>query len=313
MTHYPQKTHELRVEMSSKTPDECFAVKQTLFDFLTDKGIDSYVEGVIDNVDIDNEPGGPERDFYKELGGVHAPVSIYKYDLESLQGLSVELEKKFGDKIKISFHSMDTEVWMEGWKESFRPFETNAFRVFPPWESSASQNKIPICIEPGMAFGTGQHATTKLCLEGIEEFAMTYQTHLHGAVLDVGTGTGILAIAAYKLGCRDITATDIDADAILACERNFRDNNVVINSLLQSTVPSGKSYDIVIANILPMVLRVIMKDLCSAVKSGGFLMLSGLLSEQELELKTLAESFGLTYVKNSQKEGWSRLLLRNNQ
>jgi ribosomal protein L11 methyltransferase len=210
---------------------------------------------------------------------------------------------------------MDTAVWMEGWKESFRPICTGKFFVYPPWEAvpADARELIPIVIEPGMAFGTGQHATTQLSLQGIEA---AFAEAVPRTVADVGTGTGILAIAVAKLGCQTIDASDIDPDAILAARQNFSDNRVTSAAAYLGTVvppdlrkPLCRSgYDLVVANILPVVLREIIVDLCEAVAEHGRLLMSGFLNEQEGELINLVKRRGFQPQKVMQVDGWSMII-----
>ena len=214
LKNFPQKTFELRIAMQADERSRVEHLKERVIDFLRSQGVDSFVEGTIDDVDIDNEPGGPQRDFYGELGGDAQPLSIFKYSREALDDLKGSLEREFSSEIGASMHSMDTETWMQGWKESFKPITTKLFYVYPPWdESPIPSGFLPIIIEPGMAFGTGQHATTQLCLRGLEDLPeLNGGLITKGRVLDVGTGTGILAIAAEKLGSRSVVGTDVDPD-----------------------------------------------------------------------------------------------------
>ena len=157
-----------------------------------------------------------------------------------------------------------------------------------------------------MAFGTGQHATTQLCLGTLESIPIGRR------LLDVGTGTGILAIAAAKAGWGEVVASDIDPDSIMAARRNAEVNKVAINLFAGSFPPDtkGHGFDIVVANILAVVLLRLMKDLGTQVVAGGHLILSGLLVEDETQMITAAAEHGLAFVSTLQQDGWSALLLR---
>jgi ribosomal protein L11 methyltransferase len=206
---------------------------------------------------------------------------------------------------------MPTEQWMEGWKESFRPFSTDTFYVRPPWdEAAAPEGLISITIEPGMAFGTGQHATTRLCLEQLGALYKQQRTVVASKrVLDVGTGTGILAIGARLLGYGLCAGTDIDDDAIMAAGENCRMNKADV-FLTKGSVPEVTVFDLVFANILAVVLLRIMDQLAAVVADGGHLILSGILVEEEQELAAKAAEFGLTAVTQGRQDGWSCLVLR---
>ncbi len=304
---HPTLTYELRVTF----PKGHAAVKQRLIDWLLLTGVESFVEGALD-VDYNHEYGEPERDFYKEFGGDDAPLSIYRYSKESLEDLRVRLELAFKDHEKtVELHMMQTQVWMEGWKESFKPFSTDAFYVRPPWDKDpAPAGKVVITIEPGMAFGTGQHATTRLCLEQLGALYRQQKARVAGMrVLDVGTGTAILAIGARLLGYGVCAGTDIDDDAILAAVENCRMNQADV-FLKKGSVPEGAPYDLVFANILAVVLLRIMDQLVTVVAPGGHLILSGILVEEEHELAAKAAEFGLAGVTTGRQDGWSCLVLK---
>ena len=308
-SRHPLKTYELRIILTKPTRGMS-DLKERLTAWLRGQGVDSFVEGSIDNVDIDNEPGGPERDFYGELGGVGQPISVFKYSLEALEDLRHKGDREFAGEIVTEMHSMDTEVWMEGWKESFKPIITKRFYVYPPWDKSPMPaGLIPVEIEPGMAFGTGQHATTQLCLRGIEELATAAGRDFERwRVLDVGTGTGILAVGARKLGAAQLRGTDIDPDALIAARANAAVNKIDDVVFEHGSVPAGAQAELVIANILTWVLKKLMKDLAGAVAPGGRLLLSGLLVEDIDELERCAGDEGLRLVNRHTLDGGGALV-----
>jgi ribosomal protein L11 methyltransferase len=160
----------------------------------------------MDGLDIDNEYTGPStRDFYEELGGDLLPVSVYKYSKELLEDLRSQVLRDFPEGLDVVIHSMETSEWLEGWKESFKPIETEKFYIYPPWDSqNIPKNKIPLVVEPGMAFGTGQHATTQVVLRRLEALAKNGAPFKDWRLMDVGTGTGILALGAMKLGFKSV-------------------------------------------------------------------------------------------------------------
>ena len=309
MTH-PKKTYELKIEFSG-TPAAAEKVKFNVKEWLVAHGVESFVEGSIDGLDIDYEFTGEYRDFYTELGGDFTPVSIYKYSLESLEDLKARVDRTFLSDVKTSMHSMDTEVWLEGWKESFLPISTKRFYVYPPWNKDpVPKDKFPLVIEPGIAFGTGQHATTQICLMKLEEL-MSENPGKFKRIIDVGTGTGILAVGASKLGCQLVIATDIDPDAVMAATRNAALNNITL-PVYEMSVPrpgalqgeEAPPFDLVVANILTVVLEKIIPDLAGAVAPGGTLVLSGILVEDGDMMAGLAADLGLKLVQKSDLEGW---------
>ena len=174
----------------------------------------------------------------KSLGSVRIISVDHESLIHTLQKKSISIKAENPDIIKIllfgSFSKgnflpesdidillivKSTDIPFLERKESFRPFATEKFYVYPPWcEETVVEPLISMVIEPGMAFGTGQHATTQLCLQQIEGHEYTPASRS----LDVGTGTGILSIAMKQLGCGHVDATDIDPDAIIACRENAR-------------------------------------------------------------------------------------------
>ncbi|MFW7377982.1 MAG: 50S ribosomal protein L11 methyltransferase [Oligoflexus sp.] len=307
---HPKKTYELRIAFSQQDADLANNTKQILIHWLIGCGEESFVEGVVDGLDVDFDYENPDRDMFVEAGGNAAPLSIYRYDVEYLQDLQAKIEATFQEKVLCSEHWLETEVWLEGWKSSFRAFHTEQFLIYPPWdkESPKSTHLIPIEIEPGMAFGTGQHATTQLCLRELERLP---QFDLTKPILDVGTGTAILAIALAKLGYNSITATDIDPDAVNAAKENIAMNHCQIE-VLRSSVPenSKEKFSLVIANILMVVIRKIARDMVASIAPEGYLLVSGVLDSERLEMRALGESLGLSLCRHQEQDGWVSMLFQ---
>ena len=317
--NYPKTTWELRIAFDGgqKTTKQ---VKIRFMEWLSAHGIDEFVEGVMDGLDIDHEYTGPnERDFYSELGGEILPVSVYKYNRELLEELKQKIERDFPEGVIVELIAMETSEWLEGWKESFKPIETNMFYIYPPWETAKRpHNKIPLVIEPGMAFGTGQHATTQVVIRRLEKLITDGHDVRKWRCMDVGTGTGILALVANKMGFKSVAGSDIDPDAVSAAIKNAELNSINL-PVWQGSCPvngvQGRSefqptFDLVIANILFVVLQKIITDLALITKSGGLLVLSGVLVEDAAEMTKLAEAEGLTLMDEGVLEGWSCLTFK---
>lgn len=209
------------------------------------------------------------------------------------------------------------EDWSTSWKEHFKPLRIGARLVIKPtWEEfSAKDDDILLHIDPGMAFGTGTHPTTMLCLTVLEKIlsGTTRQEPLMTA-LDVGTGSGILTIAAAKLGIGQVTALDIDEDAVRIARENCTLNGVEELVTVTDT-PIGMisgSFDVVLANILAEDLVRMAPDLIARMKPNGFLVLSGILIEKEQMVIDgyIHPAISLTEVA---REGeWSCLVFRRN-
>ncbi len=304
---YPAKTFELKV--SFVDADTARRRKDDVRNWLVSKGVESFVDGYIDGLYLDHDYDTPNWDPFSDMGGEDTPLLIYKYDYEYLQSLGHQLQQVFGKDVICEYGAMDTETWTEGWKESFRPIQTKRFLVYPPWEQpEVDQKLLRMVIEPGMAFGTGQHATTQLCLEVLEEVLPKY---VKGAFLDVGTGTGLLAIGACQMGLSRVVATDIDGDAVRAAKENARVNHVKFD-VYESSFPGApyehEAFDVIVANILAVVLRKLLPEMAKRLSPGGVLLISGLLIEDEAEFIERGQKLGLQTIEQRHRDDWSALL-----
>ena len=195
--------------------------------------------------------------------------------------------------------------WGENWKRFFRPVQvTSRFVVKPPWSSRrVKKGQISIDITPGMAFGTGTHATTKLCIRALEERLKKKEL----LVLDVGTGSGILSIAAARLGAAEVLGLDIDGVAIQNARENVMQNRVsdIVKIRKGSIGDVREKFDMIVANIDPRRLRRMRKPLIHHLKSGGFLILSGILEgDQERMVRYYRENRLLKRAKATREGEW---------
>ena len=199
--------------------------------------------------------------------------------------------------------------WAETWKKNFRPIPVGKrLIIVPAWLESPDETRIPIRIDPGMAFGTGTHPTTQLCVEMLEDY-----TPVDGDVFDIGCGSGILSIAAVKLGARRAYGIDIEADAVRAVKENAAANGVLSQvktstgsiDQIKSGIFSIRKAPLVLANILAVVLeRLLDAGLVDLVEPGGKLILSGILEEQMPSMKTKIKTHRLQIVEKKQINDW---------
>lgn len=205
-------------------------------------------------------------------------------------------------------HTIDKLVdqdWERVWLSSFKPIQVgHELWVCPSWCEPIEPLARNIILDPGLAFGTGTHATTHMCLDWLSK-----QTLDHQSVLDYGSGSGILAIAAIMSGARHADAVDIDPLAVEACQENAQRNGVAsqMNSYLPSDLPKSKpaSYELVIANILAEVIIELRDTLLLHLKSDGRLLLTGILATQA---DKVIDSFGSEYVFTRQiQDQWCLL------
>ena len=187
-----------------------------------------------------------------------------------------------------TFVTLEPVDWAEAWKEFYHPMPIGKrFWIRPSWIDSAEtpSDKIEINLDPGMAFGTGKHATTQLCLELLEQIVQPQHT-----ILDLGCGSGILAIGAAKLGAAKIWAIDNDEVAVQATQENAKLNQVADRMIFQlgskETIPAGQQWDVIAANILaPVLIEMLGDGLLDLVHPNGYLILSGILEQQTAEMQ----------------------------
>jgi ribosomal protein L11 methyltransferase len=210
-----------------------------------------------------------------------------------------------------------TDEWKEKWKEGFRTFRvTDRIVIRPPWEAPPTrdadagitpQEDIVITIDPGMAFGTGSHGTTAMCLAALERAVRPGMS-----VLDVGTGSGVLAIAAALLGAAAVTAVEYDADAVLSASANFGANGVtdrvkLVKGDIREADGIAGDYDIVVANLTSGLVRGIAGRLAALTRRGGGLIVSGLLEDEEDKVREAIESAGFRVSGTEKREEWLML------
>jgi len=208
---------------------------------------------------------------------------------------------------EMNIREVANQDWLGEWKKSWQPVEVGErFIIAPPWaEIPDPKNRLVIRIEPGMAFGTGTHETTRLCLTAIEKY------FAGGSLLDVGTGTGILAIAATKLfPAARIEACDTDAEAITIAQENARLNGVDHNICFRvgTVEETGASADLVCANLTADVILPMLSSLLSV--TCGHLVLSGILDTQGNAVKVGLQQSGVSRVTEELQDGeWVALIV----
>jgi ribosomal protein L11 methyltransferase len=209
----------------------------------------------------------------------------------------LEAQDFFADCQLLGIQTVEDQDWVRLTQSQFAPVEvTPDFWIVPTWHEPPEQARQIIRLDPGLAFGTGTHPTTRMCLRWIAQHSLQGQR-----VLDYGCGSGILAIGAAKYGATDIDAVDIDEAAVTSTELNAQANDV----RLQAGLPDKAQgqYQTVLANILATPLKVLAPLLCSYVAPGGHLVLAGILERQAAELQAAYAPWVSLEVADSQ-EGW---------
>lgn len=203
-----------------------------------------------------------------------------------------------------SFRPVAEEDWVEAWKEQLSVLRIGRrIVVRPSWRDYAPEpGDVVIQLDPGMAFGTGLHPTTQMCLLALEELMCP-----GAAVLDLGTGSGILAIAAAKLGAGRVLAVDRDPVAVKTARGNIVTNGVqgTVGVVRGSLGEVSGSYDLVVVNILAKVIVEMMREgLATRLRPGGRLITAGIIADQESEVVAALEQGGLTAVERQRREDW---------
>ncbi len=230
-----------------------------------------------------------------------AKVSFYLDPDSDIEGMLKKAEdglselSLFTDLGACTIEKSETEDkdWINNWKQYFKPFTVDDILIKPTWEAIPPEHKdkLLIQIDPGTAFGTGQHETTQLCIRQLRKY-VTPETIL----LDVGTGSGILGITALKLGAREVFGTDLDENAVTAVRENMEANaispekfrvlkgNIIDDRAVKEEV-GFERYDVVVANILADIIIMLQKEIPVHMKKGGIFITSGIIDMKEEAVK----------------------------
>lgn len=246
------------------------------------------------------------RTYFQQDGKEKRVLHALRRYLNSLKKIRPEIPRP-----QVKTGTLPEQDWGENWKRFFKPVQvTSRFVVKPPWSRiRLKRGQIPIDIAPGMAFGTGTHATTILCIRALGE-----ELHSRGlSVLDVGTGSGILSIVAAKSGAREVWGIDIDGVAVENARENVEKNHVseIVKIRKGSIGDLHKKFDVIVANIDLKSLRRMRKPLLSHLNDRGLLILSGILEEEKERIrKHYLERGLLRWIKETQEGEWVCLIFK---
>ncbi len=230
--------------------------------------------------------------------------------------VGIKLASSVADLGELNIRPLDdNEDWRNNWKQHFTLLRVGQNLVIKPsWIEYESQDgDVVIDLDPGLAFGTGYHPTTNSCLEALEEMVRP-----GSIVLDVGTGSGILTIAAAKLGAGHITAVDIDGHAVRAAQRNFRRTGIaeLVNTQsgsIPSAATKGLNYDVAVANISARGIRMVAPAIPDLLADDGVFIASGIIVDQNDEAVSAIKEAGLDINEIRQKEDWITILSGHDQ
>ena len=254
--------------------------------------------------------------FYLEDGEDHTEI------LHQVEN-GIEEQRQFVDVGEGCIAVSDTEDidWMNNWKEYFHSFYIEDILIKPTWEELKDEDKDKFLIEidPGISFGTGKHETTQLCIRQLLKYIRGDKDYTpaekHPKVLDVGCGSGILSIAALKLGASEVIGTDLDENCMTSTWENMEVNhlpkelgkfyvgNLIDDEKLQETVGTG-CFDIVVVNILADVIIPMAQVIPARLKEGGIFITSGIIDFKENEVKEAIEAAGMRVLEINHQGEW---------
>ena len=216
----------------------------------------------------------------------------------------------------LTMENVEDADWENNWKQFYKPMEIGErLLVVPEWEQAQEDGRVKLVLNPGLTFGTGSHATTRLCLQALD-------THIHGGerVLDLGCGSGILSIAALRLGAESAFACDIDEKCVDVAYENaalngigkdrytVRWGDVLTDKALQAEFGGG--YDMVVANIVADVIMGLSGKVRPFLKEGGLFLCSGIIDDRAEEVARRLREAGWDILRTRQSEGWFSYLCR---
>ena len=210
----------------------------------------------------------------------------------------------------VSWKAVADEDWAETWKEFFHTEKIGARTVIKPtWEEyEAKAGEIVVELDPGAAFGTGQHATTSLCIRALEDLVRSGMT-----VFDVGTGSGVLAIVAAKLGAKRVEAVDFDPVAVRVARENVRQNGAedVVRTERSDLLKSVEGEaDLIIANIIADIIVRLFGEVKGSLAAGGTMLLSGIIEDRLADVVEAAGRHGFSVEKIEQEKGWAAVVVK---
>lgn len=297
------------------THDASEIISDLLFEY-TEDGVE--VSDIQDVIDLSKS--GKTWDYIDDdimlkdktvLVSAYFPVDKAEEIISQIEQRLTDLKKEtfidFGS-LKTTRKEVDGDRWREEWKERFKPIRLGRTVIVPEWiDYKANDDEIIVLLDSNMAFGTGEHETTSMCVEYLEKYVTGGDT-----VLDVGCGSGILGITASKLGAKKVIMTDIDECAVESTAHNMQLNKVtngtvLLKNLLDDNTVKG---NVIVCNIMAEVLMAFAKHIGANLLDNGLIILSGILADRLEKVKQSYLDNGFKYVESKIKGEWSALVMR---
>ncbi|MBK5442610.1 MULTISPECIES: 50S ribosomal protein L11 methyltransferase [unclassified Peribacillus] len=235
-------------------------------------------------------------------------VDAIKESINNLLLFDIDLGKNV-----VSISEVNEEEWATAWKKYYNPVKiSERFTIVPTWEdyTPVSSDELIIELDPGMAFGTGTHPTTVMCIQALERTVQPGDL-----VVDVGTGSGVLSIAAALLEAKQVQSLDLDDVAVQSAKQNVELNNVQDRvSVSQGNLLDGvnEQADVVVANILAEVIMLFTDDVAKVVKPGGYFIASGIIQPKKQDVKDAIIASGFTVEETILMEDWVAIIAKRN-
>lgn len=245
------------------------------------------------------------KGYYKEDENFDEYVKYIKKAIENLKDFGIDKGQGL-----VEVHRVNEEDWENNWKKYYKPTKVSDKIVIKPiWESyDKSQDEIVVELDPGMAFGTGTHETTRMCMQSLEEYVKENST-----VFDIGCGSGILSIVASKLGANKVIGVDLDPVAVKSSKENISYNELNNIEILEGNlmeVVNGKA-DIVVANIIADIIIFLTDGVKDFIKNKGYFISSGILNSRKQDVIDKLENSGFEIVEVKEQGEWVCIISRN--
>ena len=242
-----------------------------------------------------------------------AIVNLYSENKEKLENNLNILKNNSDINYNYEIKELDSDKYLTSYMDYLKPFKVGDITIVPNFKDYYEDLKEPVIyIAKQYAFGSGTHETTYLALEMINQYSINNDIKIK-SFADIGCGSGILSLFAYKLGARNITSIDIDSDAVNCSLDNAKYNNINLNNVILGNAKDlnnmSLKFDLVVANIETDILIEIMAELKKLLKENSFLILSGILLEKESSMNNALREYGLKIITRKRKNDWVALML----
>ena len=244
------------------------------------------------------------KGYFSEEDNIDEIIAYINEKVEEIKALGIDVGEG-----KVEFEKMYEEDWANNWKKYYKPSKVGEKIVVKPiWEEyEPKDEELVVELDPGMAFGTGEHETTRMCIQALEKYVQKDST-----VFDVGCGSGILAIAAAKLGAKLAVGVDLDPVAVESAKENVGFNNIDNIEILHGNlieVIDGKA-DIVVANIIAEIICILTEDVSRVIKPNGYFITSGIIHDRVEMVTNKLEECGFEVIKVNKDGEWNCIIAK---